>query len=153
MNKLRLLSYLLLAGATGFIACTKNTLNLPQPAQTIEGVYKAQTTSTLFPIQGKTLQLIVKQVSADSVSVVVQAIVNEQAGDSLTYRSVFVNQEFSMDGCVAYRVYLTDQKVLDPQDQKGFEQLTMTCDEKNVFKYFYKPAGQQVFTVLKFKKL
>ena len=41
MNRLRLLTILVLMGMCGIIACTKKTLKLPDPAQTIEGVYEA----------------------------------------------------------------------------------------------------------------
>ena len=144
MNKLRLLTLFVLMGMCGTVACTKNDLNLPEPAQTIEGVYEAQNNQTLFPIQGKTLQLTVRRVATDSVSVIVRAISNGYYSDSLSFKSAYVSPEYGFN-CVGYRVYMSSQRRID--------QLNMACEEVNVFRYIYKPANEQTYSIVRFKKI
>jgi hypothetical protein len=145
MNALKLLSYLLLLSwVTSNMACTKDRLNLPEPARSIEGAYEAQNNNTPFPIQGQVIRLNIKRITADSVEVVINATVGGQLGDSLVYKRAFVGQEFigTVYGktCVGYRVYLNR-----PQE---INLLTMTCKEQNVFEYTHKS-----FATVKFKKI
>jgi hypothetical protein len=144
MNRSPLLSFFVSIGLCVQLACTRDTLNLPEPAQTIEGDYEALNNQMTFPVQGKTLRLTVQRVATDSVSVLVRAVDNGQYGDSLSFKRAHVSQARQFN-CIAYRV--------DMGSQQRIDQLTMTCDEVNVFKYLYKPANQQAFSIVKFRKI
>jgi hypothetical protein len=144
MNRFKMLAFLVMMVAFGNMSCTKNTLNLPEPAQTIEGVYEAKNYQTPFPIEGQTLQLTVRRVATNSVSVLVRATDNGQYRDSLFFNRAYVSQVFSFN-CIGYRVDMGSTPQID--------QLTMTCGEINVFRYLYKPANQKNYSVLMFKKI
>lgn len=145
MNTLKSLTHLLLfSWIAGNIACTKNTLDLPEPARSIEGTYEAQNNITPSPTKGQVVRLTIKRVTADSVKVVINTAVGGQLADSLTYERVLVGQEFggSTPGqmCVGYRIRLVAQPKID--------ELRMTCREEGVFEYL-----SQGLATVKFKKI
>lgn len=144
MTKRALTDLMLLVTLYSFSSCTQNTLDLPQPAQAIEGSYEAQNFQTPFPIQGQMLQLSVHPITTDSVAVKIRGLNRGQVVDSLEYRSAYIGQEFGA-GCVAYRVYLRSGPRID--------QLNLSCEDVNVCRYLYKPADASWYWVTKFKKL
>ena len=144
MTQRALINLLLLITLWSLSRCTHNTLNLPQPAQAVAGLYEAQNNQTPFPIQGKTLQLTVRQLTADSVAVKVRGFSNGRVVDSLDYRSAYIGQEFGAS-CVGYRVHLRSGPRSD--------QLNLSCNEVNVFSYLYKPATASQYWVVKFNKV
>ncbi|MVM31913.1 hypothetical protein GO755_17825 [Spirosoma sp. HMF4905] len=155
MVNLRLLGGLFLLVITGGMSCTKNTLNLPEPAQSLAGTYKIQATKNPLPIKGDDITLVIKPTASETVGIVVKSSLNGQLIDSLTYQKATVEQDFDnslaignvslRSVCISYTIYLTPQKSADF--------LKMTCTETNVFYYYYTPVGQTGTTILKFKKV
>lgn len=145
MNRFTLLSFFVSIGLCGQLACTRDRLNLPEPAQTIEGDYESGANQKPFALEGQTLRLTVHRVATDSVSVLVRVSgKNGQYRDSLSFERAYVSQESGYN-CIGYRVYMGSQQRVN--------QLLMTCDEINVFKYIYKPASAQSHSIIKFKRL
>ncbi|WP_460969566.1 hypothetical protein [Spirosoma migulaei] len=155
MANVRLLGRLFLLVMVGSVSCTKNNLNIPEPAPTIAGTYQLLTTNARLPIQGDNLTLTIQSVTNNTVGIVLRSSLNGQAVDSLTYQKVAVEQNFDSSlflgataisvGCISYAIYLSPQKTTDL--------LKMTCSEKNVMYYYYTPAGQMGVTLIKFKKV
>ncbi|AKD56748.1 hypothetical protein [Spirosoma radiotolerans] len=148
INRLFWINFLLLVITS---SCTKNTLTLPDPAPSLEGTYQAVSINKPFPIQGETVKLSIKSLSKDSVSVSLVATVNGQPADSITYNKARISQLISTvnvkKGCVSYSINLTSAA----SSQSDF--LRMTCTEENVISYYYTPAGQNIGTITKFKKI
>lgn len=155
MASVKLLGRLFLFVVIGSVSCTKNTLNIPEPAQTLAGTYRLQATNTPLPIQGDNLTLTIQPVTNNTVGIVLRSSLNGQAVDSLTYQKAVVEQNFDSSlflgtatisvGCISYAIYLSPQKTADL--------LRMTCSEKNVMYYYYTPVGQASVSVIKFKKV
>lgn len=148
VNRLILTNLLLLALTS---SCTKDKITLPDPAPSLEGTYQADVINKPFPVQGETVNLVIKSLSKDSVRVSFRATVNGQPTDSITYNKARINQLFSNSSvnkvCVNYSINLTPFG----SSQSGW--LSMTCSEENVFSYYYTPVGQNTGTITKFKKI
>ncbi|AUD03922.1 hypothetical protein [Spirosoma pollinicola] len=131
-----------------FLACTRNTLSLPEPALSLAGTYQGKPNNTPFLINGETVDIQILPVAIDSVEVVMRGYVNGQQTDSLVYARDLVKQEFQTTalskGCISYRI--------DLNTGKETNQLTMTCSEVNTLIYTFVPAGQTVGTRIRFKK-
>ncbi|SOD80483.1 hypothetical protein [Spirosoma fluviale] len=136
----------ILSVAIGGVSCHKNTLNLPEPATSLEGVYEAKSLFGPFLVNGETIRLSLKRVTADSVAITLRAFSNGQPGDSVSLGNALVNQEFQYN-CVAYRIKLSPVRTND--------ELTMTCSAENVFNYQYSfpLSGQQVIRAISFKRI
>ena len=149
MSNLKLLINITILLVAGAIACTKDTLSPPDPAQSVAGIYQAQVNSMPFPIKGGNITLTIRSVTKDTAEVSLRTILNGQLEDSLTYKRAFVAQQINRtsvnEGCINYIIYLT------PSKESNL--LTVTCSEKNIISYLYTPAGQQEEAVIKFKKI
>lgn len=149
MNRVKRLTSISLLWLAGTLACTKNTLNIPEPAPTIAGTYRAQVNAIPAPLKGESITLTIKPVTNNTAELSFRATLNGQPGDSLVYKKAYISQQlFTTDlskGCVSYSIYLnplTDADVL-----------TMTCSEENTINYSYAPTGQQTGAPLKFRKI
>ena len=133
------------------VACRENTLNIPESAKSLEGAYVAKTLDGPFLVNGQSAQLFVKRVTADSVTITLQAYSNGQITDSLSYGKTLVAKEITTSNvrnvCVGYRIKLSPKREND--------ELVMTCSEENVFVYRYAvtSGGQPVFKLVKFNRL
>ncbi|GAB3014939.1 hypothetical protein [Spirosoma pulveris] len=132
--------------AIGGGSCHDNTLKLPEPATSLEGVYEAKSLYGPFLVNGETVQLSLKRVTADSVVIKLQAFSNGQPGDSVSLGKALVNQDFQ-GNCVAYSIR--------PLQVQKDDLLTMTCSAENVFNYRYSfPLnGQWVSRSVSFKRI
>lgn len=132
------------------VSCRKDTLDIPEPAKSLEGAYEAKVVNGPFLVNGQTARLSIKRVTTDSVEVTLRAFSNGQPTDSLSYGKSLVYQEIITDNvrsvCIGYRIRLSPTRAND--------ELTMTCSEENVFSYRYALTsnGQQV-NYVKFKRL
>ena len=101
----------------GFTACKRETTDPapdPEPAQAIVGAYQAKTfTDTSspenYPINGQTVNLQIKRVTADTVQVDIQATSNGKysPGQTLSYAKAVVTSTKHTDGTITYYVALT----------------------------------------------
>lgn len=136
----------ILCVAIGGMSCHDNTLTLPEPATSLEGIYETQSLVGPFLVSGETAQLALKRISADSVAISLRAFSKGQPSDSLSLGHMLVREEFG-NGCVGYRIKLPPVRTDD--------ELRMTCSEENVFYYQYAFSinGQQVSRSIKFKRI
>ena len=144
----KLLGIFCLLTILGNVSCTENNLNLPEPAQSIEGTYEALTNSVPLPTQDQIVRLYIKRIDADSVEIATQATINGQPVNSLIYKKALVSQvtgRVADKWCVSCHVHVTSLN--------ASELLTMTCKEESVFNYVYTPTGQQRGTTIKFKRI
>ena len=141
----KLSGFCLLAVACMF-ACTGNNLNLPEPAQSVDGTYLLLSTNGPLPLKADKIQMYIKRIVNDSVEVMLRGTINGQQADSLNYKRAFVQQVISVTGyrrgCVSHRVYLTTST--------GANVLTTSCSEINVITLSYLPTGQQQPVYLRF---
>jgi len=150
MNRVKRLTSISLLLITGTLACTKNTLNLPDPAPTIAGTYRAQVNAIPAPLKGESITLTIKPVTNNTAEVFFRATLNGQPGDSLVYKKAHISQQLFTTtlskGCVSYTIYLNPTT--------GSEDvMTMTCSEENTINYSYTATGQQTGATLKFRKI
>ena len=155
MTHTQWLSRLSLLVIVGTIACTKNTLTLPEPAQSVVGTYQTQVNSITLPTNNETTILTIKRTATDTVGVALRTSRNGQIIDSLSYQKAYIEQRFETrltmsavnvgDGCINYTIYLTPTKSTNV--------LTMTCSEVNVIYYSYIPSGQKNSVKVRFKKV
>ena len=144
MMNAKLFGNLCLFALAGAMSCTKNTLNLPEPAQSVEGMYRAEMPSKTFPIKGQTVLLSVKRVNKDTVGVTMWADLNGQRGDSITYNKALIEQQLYFgNSCISYVIYL--------KNAQETNRLTMTCSEVSTF--IYSLNSQTYNQLARFKKI
>ncbi len=115
----------------------------PQPAKAIEGIYQARTfrengEPINYPINGQTLSLQIKPLTADTVQVDILATPNGRysPGQTLSYSKAFVISKKQSDGKITYYVYLTT-----PPDECGYNTLWIYSNKE--MDYYFIPPGNR----------
>ncbi|WP_420147032.1 hypothetical protein [Spirosoma sp.] len=127
----------------GFIACkpqTSDPVADPEPAEAISGTYQATTftqgsSPERYPVNGQTVTLQLKRVSATSVQVDVQATANGKysPGQNLSYPDAAITSQKASDGTITYVV------TLDPSTECGYN--TLYVYTQNRMDYNFIPPG------------
>ncbi|GAB2536153.1 hypothetical protein [Spirosoma aerophilum] len=140
---------LILLALAGSLSCTKNTFNPPEPAVTLAGRYEARLTVPASQGQFDVISMTIDRVTTNTVTVQLRTSLQGKTVDSLTYLNASITQQLSITsfrkGCVSYAIQLA------PGQPSNI--MTMTCEEENVFRYAYSPAGQPRETLFKLKRL
>ena len=104
---------------TGIIYCEQKLATVlpgpdPEPAKAIEGTYQAKAFNETgepisYPINGQTLTLQIRAVTADTVQVDIQATANGKysPGQSLSYSRAAITSQKHSNGTITYYVNLT----------------------------------------------
>lgn len=131
---------------TGISSCDQKPAMLvpdPEPAKAIEGTYQAKAFNERgepisYPINGQTLTLQIKSVTADTVQVDIQATPNGKysPGQSLSYPKAYITSQKLSNGNITYYVTLTT-----PPDACGYNTLWIYSNKE--VDYNFIPPGNR----------
>ncbi|NEU69743.1 hypothetical protein [Spirosoma agri] len=106
--------------STGILSCEQKPAAVlpapdPEPAKAIEGTYRAKAFNETgepipYPINGQTLTLQIKAVTADTVQVDILATANGKysPGQTLSYSRAAITSQKQSNGTITYYVNLTE---------------------------------------------